>query len=84
MGKTADRPEIIERILEKSGTMNVDPTALTGTLMRGAHFARLLYRAFVSDRPVIWINVFTPPELVFGCGCIPFWLDGTGGFSAWV
>lgn len=84
MSPTPERPEIIRRMLEKSGTHEIDPTALNGTLMRGMYYARLLYKAFAERQPVAWINVFTPPELVFGCGYIPFWLDGAGGFSGWV
>jgi benzoyl-CoA reductase/2-hydroxyglutaryl-CoA dehydratase subunit BcrC/BadD/HgdB len=71
-------------MLEKSGTQEPDPTALSGTLMRGMQLVRLLYRAFAERRPVAWINVFTPPELIFGCDYIPFWLDGSGGFSGWM
>ncbi len=84
MNSTPERPEIIRRLLEKSGAEEIDPTALNGILMRGMHYARLLYKAFAEKQPVAWINVFTPPELVFGCGYIPFWLDGAGGFSGWV
>jgi benzoyl-CoA reductase/2-hydroxyglutaryl-CoA dehydratase subunit BcrC/BadD/HgdB len=48
------------------------------------HLVRLLYKAFAERQPVAWINVFTPPELIFSCGYIPFWLDGSGGFSGWI
>lgn len=71
-------------MLEKVGTQEVDPTALNGSLMRGMYYAQLLYRAFAQSWPVAWINVFTPPELVYACGYIPFWLDGAGGFSGWM
>ncbi|RJP72459.1 MAG: 2-hydroxyacyl-CoA dehydratase [Candidatus Abyssobacteria bacterium SURF_17] len=84
MKKASERPEIIRRMIEKSGTQEPDPTALNGTLMRGMHLVRLLYRAFAERRPVAWTNVFTPPELIFGCDYIPFWLDGSGGFSGWI
>lgn len=80
----AERPELIQRMLDKSGTDEVDPTYLSGTISRGMQLVRLLYKAFAERQPVAWINVFTPPELIFGCGCIPFWLDGSGGFSAWI
>ncbi len=83
MSSKSERPEIIRRMLEKSGTQEMDPTTLNGSLSCGIQLVRLVYRAFSGKKPVAWINVFTPPELIFGCGYIPFWLDGAGGFSAW-
>jgi len=79
-----DTPELLRRLLERGATMDIDEGALQGTLMRGAHYATLLYQAFASDRPLAWINVYMPPELIFGCGWLPFWLDGAGGFSGWM
>lgn len=84
MSSSLENPEIISRMLERNETRDIDPTALNGSLMRGMHYAQLLYEAFAKSRPVTWINVFTPPELIFGCGCIPFCLDGAGGFSGWM
>jgi len=84
MSMPDETPELIRRMLEKSGTQEIDPTALSGTISRGMQLVRLLYKAFAKRRPVVWINVFTPPELIFGCEYIPFWLDGAGGFSGWI
>jgi len=84
MSMPSERPELIRRMLEKSRTDDVDPTYLSGSISRGMHLVRLLYKAFAERQPVAWINVFTPPELIFGCGYIPFWLDGSGGFSGWI
>ncbi|GAB4343547.1 MAG: 2-hydroxyacyl-CoA dehydratase family protein [Candidatus Abyssubacteria bacterium] len=80
----SERPEFIRRMLERSDSRDIDPTYLSGTISRGMHYARLLYRAFAGKSPVAWINVFTPPELVFGLGYLPFWLDGAGGTSGWI
>ncbi len=80
----SERPEFIRRMLERSDSREMDPTYLSGTISRGMQYARLLYRAFAGKSPVAWINVFTPPELVFGLGYIPFWLDGAGGTSGWI
>ncbi len=77
-------PDIIRRMLERNDEVGVDPASLQGTLMRGMNFAQLLYQAFASGKPVVWINVFTPPELIFACDCVPFWMDGAGGFSGWI
>lgn len=84
MSQNADMPELIRRMLEKNDEAGVDPHSLQGTLMRGMNFAQLLYQAFASEKPVVWINVFTPPELIFACDCVPFWMDGAGGFSGWM
>lgn len=84
MGEESKRPEIIRRLLEKTGTQEVDPTMLSGAISRGMQIVQLLYRAFTENKPVAWINVLTPPELFFGCGYIPFWLDGAGGFSGMI
>ncbi|RJP18300.1 MAG: 2-hydroxyacyl-CoA dehydratase [Candidatus Abyssobacteria bacterium SURF_5] len=84
MDTPEDMPQIFRLMLEKNEDAGVDPNALQGTLMRSMSFARLLYDAFASGKPVVWINVFVPPELIFACGCTPFWMDGAGGFSGWV
>ncbi len=84
MSRVIEMPELIRRMLEKNDAEEIDPTYLRGALMRGMDFAQLLYRAFARTEPPVWTNVFTPPELIFGCGCIPFWLDGAGGFSGWI
>lgn len=80
----AEIPILLKRIQEAADRAEPDPDALEGSLMLGLNFAKLLYDAFMSDRPVAWINVFTPQELVYGCGCTPFLLEATGGFSSWV
>ncbi len=83
MSDRSERPEIIAKMLERSGTQEIDPTTLRGSVTLGVNLVRLLYRTFSGKKPVAWINVFTPPELIFGCGYLPFWLDGTSSFSSW-
>lgn len=81
MGLKVKRAELILRMLERNKTQVADPTLLKSSQLRRMQIVRLLYRAFSGKKPVAWINVFTPPELIFGCGYIPFWLDATGGIS---
>jgi benzoyl-CoA reductase/2-hydroxyglutaryl-CoA dehydratase subunit BcrC/BadD/HgdB len=84
LDKPGEIPEILQRMLVRNEQVGVDPSSLQGTLMRGVHFAQLLYHAFASGKPVTWVNVFTPLELIFACDCVPFWMDGAGGFSGWI
>jgi benzoyl-CoA reductase/2-hydroxyglutaryl-CoA dehydratase subunit BcrC/BadD/HgdB len=84
MDKPGEIPQFMRRMIERHNEVGVDPQALQGSLLRAMNFARLLYQAFASGKPVVWVNVLTPTELIFCCDCIPFWMDGSGGFSGWV